>query len=168
MWFETKGSYASRQSVFFKRTLLLFWAVWLTLVCTTNVTDGAKALGQLPSSWKFASGNYDFLVKTTARYHPPDWANQVLFVGVICWEAATALLFWRAWWLYRGRADDSLAAVYVASTVGMALWGAFIIADEVFITYTVAATHWRLLIAQLVTLGVIECLPEDKNPSGQT
>jgi hypothetical protein len=30
----------------------------VTLVLATNVLDAAKALGLLPGSWSFASGNY--------------------------------------------------------------------------------------------------------------
>jgi hypothetical protein len=41
------------------------------------------------------------------------------------------------------------------------LWGAFLVADEVFIACVVAATQLRLFTAQLVTLLAIELLPED-------
>ena len=47
-----------------KRGLLLFWAAWLSVVFTTNLCDGAKALGVLGESWAFASGNYAFLART--------------------------------------------------------------------------------------------------------
>jgi hypothetical protein len=43
------------------------------------------------------------------------------------------------------------------------LWAAFILADEVFIAYAVAGTHWRLFIAQLTTLLAVELLPEGGN-----
>jgi hypothetical protein len=41
------------------------------------------------------------------------------------------------------------------------LWGAFLVADEVFIAYPLESTHLRLFIAYLVTLMTIELLPED-------
>jgi hypothetical protein len=137
-----------------KRGLLLFWALWLSLVLVTNVLDGAKALGLLAESWTFASGNYAFLCRTTARHGTPEWVNRVLFAGVIAWEALAALLFWLAAWTYRGR------LLYPAFAVGLSLWAAFILADEVFVAYEVAGTHWRLFVAQLVTLLAIELLPD--------
>jgi hypothetical protein len=143
-------------TVLLKRSLLLFWAVWLSVVFATNLTDGMKALGLLGESWAFASGNYRFLVQTTARYGTPDWLNGLLFVGVICWEGAAALLFWLALLKFRGRRP-----LYAAFTASLLLWGAFLIADEVFIAYAVAAAHWRPFTAQLATLLAVELLPED-------
>jgi hypothetical protein len=137
-----------------KRGLLLFWAAWLSLVLTTNVLDGAKALGLLAESWAFASGNYGFVAQTTARYGTPAWINGVLFAGVICWEGLAAVLFWLAGWTFAKR------WVLAAFAVGLALWAAFILADEFFIAYAIAATHWRLFIAQLATLLAVELLPE--------
>jgi hypothetical protein len=142
--------------VFLKRMLLLFWAAWLTVVLTTNLLDGAKALGLLEDSLAFASGNYQFLTQTTARYGTPNWVNGLLFVGVICWEGVAAALFWLAW----ARFPRRRRAVYAAFTASLALWGAFLLADEVFVAYAVAATHLRLFIAQLVTLLAVELLPD--------
>jgi hypothetical protein len=81
-----KGGPALWLVALLKRTLLLFWAGWLSLVFTTNLLDGAKAMGLLGSSWAFASGNYDFLVQTTSRYGTPGWLNALLFLGVVTWE----------------------------------------------------------------------------------
>jgi hypothetical protein len=148
-----------RPVLFLKRALLAFWAVWFTVVLLTNVFDAGKALGVLGDGWTFASGNYRFLTETTARYGPPAWVNGVLFAGVIAWEGVATLLFWWACCNVRSR-----RAVYAAFTVGVLLWGAFLIADEVCITYPVAGTHLRLFIAQLVTLLAIELLPDDSPP----
>jgi hypothetical protein len=147
-----------RSSAPLKRGLLFFWAAWLTLVFASNFCDGLKVCGWLPGSWAFASGNYDFLVQTTARYGPPAWVNGLLFVGVIAWEAAAALLFWHAGLRFRGR--DGRAATRLAFTAGLGLWAAFMLADEICIAYPVEATHLRLLIGQLASLLVIELLPD--------
>ncbi len=135
-----------------KRLLLVFWAAWFTIVFATNLCDAAKAAGILDNSWAFASGNYAFVCQTTARYGPPGWVNDALFAGVLLWEAVAAASFWWAVFAY---ANDNRPA-YVAFTVGVGLWAAFLIADEVCIAYTVEATHFRLLIAQMLTLLVIE------------
>jgi hypothetical protein len=142
-----------------KRGLLLFWAAWLTLVFATNVLDGAKAVGLLGGSWAFASGNYAFLCQTTARYGTPAWANALLFAGVVCWEGLAAVLFWLAGGTF-GAGRRGRRALYAAFAAGLSLWAAFLLADEVFIAYPVAATHWRLFTAQVATLLAVELLPE--------
>ncbi len=81
-------------SGFLKRSLLFFWAVWFTVVTATNACDALKELGLLGLGWQFASGNFAFLVETTARYDVPAWLNAILFAGVIAWEATAAAMFW--------------------------------------------------------------------------
>lgn len=144
-----------------KGCLLALWAAWQTVVFTTNLLDAGKALGFLNQSWPFASGNWRFMLETTARYGTPTWLSAILFSGVIFWEGLTALLFWLAFFKYRSGAAEAKRIVHAAFTVGLMLWGAFMIADEVFIAYAVEGTHLRLLIAQLATLLAIELLPEE-------
>jgi hypothetical protein len=144
-----------------KRTLLASWAAWLSVVFAANVADAMKAVGLLPESWAFASGNYRFLADTTARYGTPGWLNGLLFAGVICWEGAAAVLFWLACWAFRGR-----GVRYAAFTACLSLWLAFALADEVFIAYAVEGTHLRLFTAQLATLLAVELLPEGPSRSG--
>ena len=131
--------------LFLKRALLLFWALWLTVVFLTNLADGLKALGLLSEWWAFASGNFKFIGETTARYGTPPEVNGVLFAGVILWEPLAAGLFWRAGLIYRDRVT-SRPAVYAAFTASLLLWGAFVLTDEVLIAYAVAGTHLRLLL----------------------
>jgi hypothetical protein len=149
---------------FLKRALLLFWAVWLMMVFATNVLDGCKALGLLEEGWAFASGNYRFLTETTARYGTPAWLSGLLFLGVVGWEGAAALLFGLAW-LRFGSGQGGRRVLYAAFTAGLTLWAAFLVADEVFIAYVVAATHVRLFTAQLATLLAVELLPEIAPPT---
>ena len=149
-----------------KRSLILFWSVWLTVVFATNVCDGLKEIGGLDESWRFASGNFRFVAETTARYDAPDWLNRLLFAGVILWEGCAALLFWCAWWTAR-RGD--LRSLYRAFFVSLLLWGAFMVADELLIAYRVEATHMGLFTAQLATLLAIVLLPEEQvgSPDGR-
>jgi hypothetical protein len=152
-------------SLFLKRILLAFWAVWLTLVFATNLFDGGKAIGLLGESWVFASGNYRFLAETTARYGTPAWLDKLLFLGVVVWEGVAFLLFWLACWTFRGREKGSMSLLYTAFAVSLSLWAAFLLADEVFIAYAVEGTHLRLFIAQLATLLAVVLLPEDRPAS---
>jgi hypothetical protein len=155
-----------RAAVLLKRILLGLWAAWLTVVFATNVLDGMKALGLLPADWAFASGNYAFLAATTNRYGTPAWLNGLLFAGVIVWEGAAAVLFWLACGTFQGRGRRNTAVLYAAFGAGLSLWLAFVLADEVFISYQVEGTHLRLFTAQLATLLAVELLPEGQARPG--
>jgi hypothetical protein len=143
-----------------KRLLLLFWAVWWSVVFLSNVADAGKGLGVVDESWAFASGNWNFIQETTARYRTPAAVNVLLFAGAIVWEGTAAVLFWWAGWRFRGR-NSARKAVYRAFATALLLWGGFLVADEVLIAYPVAATHLRLFMAHLVTLIAVALLPEE-------
>jgi hypothetical protein len=145
---------------FLKRSLLLIWAVWLSVVFLSNLADAGKEAGLIGESWAFSSGNLKFIKETTARYGTPDLVNALLFVGIIVWEAVATLLFWWAFWTFRGK-ESGRRILYFAFTTALFLWGAFLIADELLIAYPLENTHLRLFIGYLVTLMTIELLPED-------
>jgi hypothetical protein len=46
----------------------------------------------------------------------------------------------------------------LAFAASLALWGAFMLMDEIFNAYQVESTHTRVFIAQLVTLLVLGLL----------
>jgi hypothetical protein len=131
------------------RLLLWIWALWLSVVALTNACDALKALGLLPKTFSFASGNYGFIQSVTAIHHTPTFVVAGLFAGVIAWEVVGAVLHWRA------ALQPTPAAVSRAFLVSIALWGAFMLADEVFISYDVEGTHLHLLIAGLVSVLVL-------------
>lgn len=141
-----------------KRGLVLGWAAWLTVVFLTNLFELLKVLNILPESWAFASGNFGFIQATTAIYTVPDTLNLLLFVGVVVWEALAALLLWRAFAGYSGRAG--LADINTAFAVSLALWVAFMLADELLMAYDIEATHMRIFTSQIVTLLAIHLLPD--------
>jgi hypothetical protein len=69
--------------------------------------------------------------------------------------------------LFRGQ-EESRRLRYAAFSVGLGLWSAFAIADELFIAYAVEGTHLRLFTAQLATLLAVELLPHGAgSESGQ-
>jgi hypothetical protein len=147
-------------AVALKLMLLLIWAAWFTIVFATNAFDGLKALEMLPPEWAFVSGNYRFVTETTARYGVPSWLNALLFLGVVAWEATAAMLFWCAVWRVRFPQTRGRSPARLAFAVSLGLWGAFLLADEIFIAYAVEGAHMRIFTAQLVTLLVVELLPE--------
>ena len=143
-----------------KQCLLLFWALWFSVAWLANVCDGLHACHRLGAGWKFVSGNYALLVETTRKYHPPPWLTAVLFVGVLCWEGGAALLFWCAFGAFHGVHQPGAQTLYPAFLVSLALWAAFLLADELCLAYETEATHLRVFVAQLVSLLVLTVLPE--------
>jgi len=140
--------------------LVLFWAVWLTIVTLTNLTDALKALGLLPDTFGWASYNHALVRDTVAAHGVPAVLAGILFAGVLLWELLAAALLWRAWNTMRRGAPGTAPAVTQAFAVNLALWSAFLVATELFINYATAATHKSTLIAQLATLLVVRGRPD--------
>jgi hypothetical protein len=145
-----------------KRTLLLFWAVWLTIVVASNLADALRAAGLLDASFPFASGNYATILEVTAPAELPNWVSAGLFAGVIAWEAASMLLFWIATLTYPKAGRSRWLPL--TFTVGLGLWAAFQIACEALpspLAYQLAGTHRLLFTEQLATLLAIILLPDE-------
>ncbi len=140
-----------------RRGIVFFWAAYFTLVLATNTTDALKALGVLPDSFAFASGNYALMHRVTRIFDVPDAGVALLFAGVLVWEAAAALLFWRA--VAAQRIGDLHARASAALLVGGALWAAFILADELLIAFEIPgleSTHVALLSLTLLSLLAVQ------------
>jgi hypothetical protein len=133
-----------------KRGLLIFWAAWTGLVFSSNAADGLKELRVLPESWVFASGNFNLMMKVTAIYHQPEWIVVTLFGGVIGWQAVGTWVYWRA-----AVKPSAGARILSAFGINLALWAAFMIADEVFLAYPMENVHRAVFTAQLLTLIVV-------------
>jgi sterol desaturase/sphingolipid hydroxylase (fatty acid hydroxylase superfamily) len=143
------------------RLIVGFWAAWFTLVFLTNLCDALKALGLVGEEWKFASGNWAFVVKTTGIYRVPAPLVGVLFAGVVAWEALSALLMWSAVRSLGGPPEGSrMGAVDRAFTVALGLFAAFALADELFIAYHVEGTHLQVFLALLASLLAVRLLPD--------
>ncbi len=141
-----------------KTGLVFFWSAWLTAVFLTNRFEGLQRLGILPESWKFASQNYAKIQKTVAVYSPPPWLAGLLFAGVILWQCFSLALLWNAFRLVLLAGFAALPQVDTAFIVLIALFGAFMLADEIFRAYDNQSSHMLIFIAQLATLLVFHLL----------
>lgn len=142
-----------------KRLTLFFWAAWLSVVAATNVLDVLKAVGPLPPSFAFASGNWGWINQTMDPLGVPREAQAALFGGAIAWEALAAALFWRACRAYRNRPLAQEPQAVAACGVNLALWAAFQVLDEVFLAYQPEAVHRAIFLNQLGTLLLLHLLP---------
>ena len=143
-----------------KRSLLLFWASWLTVVVTTNLLDVLQVLDVLPKSFKFVSGNWRWINQVMDPLGVPRGLQTVLFAGAIAWEALAAALFWQAVATYRGRPLVHERATLNACGVNLLLWAAFQVLDEVFLAYQPEGVHRAIFLNQIATLLVLHLLTD--------
>jgi hypothetical protein len=139
------------------RTVLVFWAAWLSIVATTNVLDGLAALDVVPASFRFVSGNWRWINQVMDPLAVPRGTQAFLFVAAIVWEVVAAALFWWAAATYRGRPLSRERVTLCACGVNLTLWAAFQVLDEVFIAYQPEAVHRVIFVSQLVTLLLLHC-----------
>src|SRR5262245_16662234 len=135
-----------------KRGSLLFWAAWLTVVAGTNVLDASRALGALPESFKFVSGNWAWINQTMDPLGVARGLQAMLFGYVIVWETLAAGLFWWATAAYRGGPPLRQRPIVLACFVNLALWAAFQVLDEVFLAYQPEGVHRAIFVSQIATL----------------
>jgi hypothetical protein len=157
--YEDKNMFNRIDTGTLKRGLLLFWALWLAVVVTTNVLDALQALGILPESFKFVSGNWQWINQTMDPLGVPRAVQAFLFAGVIAWEGLAAILFGWAFTSYRNRPLIQETATIWACGVNLALWAAFQVLDEVFLAYQPEDVHRGIFGNQILTLLMLYLLP---------
>lgn len=116
------------------RVVTIVLGAWLGVAAITNAFDLLGSLNVAPQLTAFASGNLAlmmFLVRSHAAV-PPGFLEFALS-GVIVIEAAAALLF------LRGRTTP-------AFVLALALFGAFIVIDDVFHGYDIEASHRGIFV----------------------
>jgi hypothetical protein len=143
-----------------KRAILLFWSLWTTIVVLMNTGDVLRVLGLLPENTAFASRNYQAIVHATRPFGLPPWLDLVLLLAATLWEAAAAILFWRALARYGRVAPLRWQSVYLAFTALFLLFCSFILADEVFHDYKIEGDHRGVALLLLGSILVMHLLPD--------
>ena len=143
----------------FKLGLLSFWSLWHGIVLLTNLFEGLKVLHVLPARWRFASTNYDAIVRATQKYHPAPWIPRLLFSGVLLWQVFILVGFGWAMVASVGSGSMDLNLANIAFGLSLSLLAAFIIADELCTEYDTEHGHILFFIAQLLTVIALAVLP---------
>ncbi len=131
------------------KVILFFWAFYFTLIFVTNSIDLLKHFRLIPKWWKFTSGNYTFMQKVTSAYKLT--ANTLIpgFVLIILIELTSAFYFWKVILLSTGINPD---LVYIPFSIGLAMFGGFVLLDEVFLSFLAEENHFRIFNALLLSL----------------
>lgn len=136
-------------AVTIQKIVLIFWSCYFSIVTLTNILDGLRAMGALSKEWKFASGNFEMIVQTTANLGVSAGVNAFLFCGVIILELIASILFWKS------VTNSNEGNIFSAFSIALILFAGFIMADEIFFAYAVEATHMRIFFGLLVSLIAI-------------
>jgi len=139
-----------------QKIVLAFWSCYFSIVTLTNILDAIRALGLLSKDWKFASGNFEMILQTTANLEVPAGVNAFLFCGVIILELTASILFWKSVF------HTTDTNIYSSHSAGLILFAGFIMADEIFFAYAVEATHMRIFFGLLVSLATLIILRRTK------
>ncbi len=80
---------------FFKKFLIIFWALWWFVAFITDILDVIQRFGFVHYSWIY-SDNYPFLVKALALYNAPQWVPLFFFAIIIIGSLISSIVFTRA------------------------------------------------------------------------
>jgi hypothetical protein len=146
------------------RALLLFWAIWFSVVTASNGADLLREAGLLSPDWRFASGNYSLVAESVALYSVSRaWAS-ALFALVLVAQLTASALFWRAALDASPFAPRARPGIMYAFLAGIGLFSAFLVFDEVLLIYrrlpNLETAHFAILCALLLSLSLIHLLGE--------
>src|SRR5262245_35169932 len=146
------------------RALLLFWALWFSVVSASNAADALREAGLLRADWQFVSGNFTLVAESLSFYAlSRSWAA-VSFAVVLLFEVTASVLFWRAAMDRELRSPDAARRVLPPFFVGIALFCAFLVLDELLLLYRrfpdLETAHFAILSALLLSLLIVHVLGE--------
>ena len=148
------------------RGLLLFWALWFSVVLGSNVADALRALGLLFEDCRFSSGNLDLLVDSVSVYSLSRFWAGAAFTLVLALQTTAAWLFWRATWDRQPLSPAAKPRILSPFVAGLVLFCAFLVFDEALLIYRrfpdLETTHFVIFCALLLSLALILLLGERK------
>lgn len=142
----------------FKKTIIVFWAIWWLIILWTDSVSAAAHLGVLNASW--APDKYTYFASTLNMYHVPAWFPAFLYVCILIWAFFTVITFmWACFslnknktvWLYRAN---------IAFIISLVFWFAFLIADQIIMRYDIEQIHIVQGGFQLLSFLSLYLLPD--------
>lgn len=124
------------------RIVMVVLGLWLAVAVVTNIIDLASTIrGGYPL--RGSSGNLLMMAQLIGVYFvPPFWLLEVLLAGVIVVEGAAAAFF------LMNRAT-------IAFALSVSLFGGFIVVDDIFLGYSIEASHRMIFIMLCVAYLVV-------------
>jgi hypothetical protein len=151
------------------RGLLFFWSAWFSVVFSTNLADGLRQAGLLPTGWRFTSGNFQLINQSIGIYSLQESWAAILFGAVVLVQLGAAMVFWRAFLDRDTVTKPDNPKVLQAFVLGIGLFAAFLVADEFFVVYDrlsgLETTHLLVLCGLLLSYLVIHVLSGHRQPA---
>lgn len=145
----------------FKQMTVFTWALWWSIALATDFTEALQDFGWLQLRWH--AENYPFLVTTLSKYGLPEWVSLVCYVGIILWMIGLTILFWRAAITPYAQRATWLSRVNLAFTVGLGLWFAFYLADQLVLDFSLEQNHMVQGNAMFISFIALYVLPDRLN-----
>ncbi len=143
----------------FKRVVLLFWAMFFSMVALTNFVDLMGEFGVF--EWTFLnSGNFEYLSETVKVYDIGPGITKALLVGAFLIELIAAVLFWRAL-IGSGTEPGARTRAIGAVSFGVLVWTAFVFMTEFFVAYGSESPFRELLVIMIAAGLVIVLVPDE-------
>jgi hypothetical protein len=144
---------AAEPSRLLKRVLVLFWAMYFSLVALTNLVD---LLGQFNAlHWTFLnSENFSYIRSVVKVYHLGTVPTKALLTGALIIEATAAVLFWRA------ALERHTRAVLQALCFGAVVWIGLIFMTEFFVAYSAEPVFRELLTLTIASAVFVAVAPD--------
>lgn len=143
-----------------KSGILLFFGTWFFIAFLTNFFDGLHSLDYL-NLWKFRSGNFNQLLQVFSFYQVSPKLTGILFTCDIIVQGISSILFYIAFSQFYWN-KKPWPWINCAFGISIALWGVFLIMEEVFIAYGYEGTHIQLAIFELISFAIIHLIPSQQ------
>ncbi|EHL31590.1 hypothetical protein LDG_6251 [Legionella drancourtii LLAP12] len=156
-----KGTIVNWQidNTYFKKIIILFWALWWLIALWTDVVGGLAHIGWIHARWA-PDTNYPFLVQTLKMYPLPDWVPPFFFIGIILWSLLSAGLFcWASMGLHKER-ELWMFRAQCAFIVSLTFWFVFFLADQITMKFDVEENHMVQGGFELLCYLALYLLPE--------
>lgn len=143
---------------FFKRLIVVTWALWWLIAFVTDFLGALQDLGLVSFSW-LQAGNYTAIVQAVAPFGSPTWLDVVLFAGIIAWSFLSALFLCLAAFTPSHPRERWMRLVNAGFIISMAEWFAFFIADQIVQEFDLEGNHMEQAGVQLLCFIALYALP---------
>lgn len=146
-------------NLYFKKGLVIFWALWWLIALWTDIVGVLSHLGIIQASWA-PDTNFPFLVSSLAIYHSPVWLAWLFIIGILSWSFVSSAAFVMASFCSAGSKQVWLKWVNLAFVISLGFWLAFFLADQMVMKFDLEQNHMVQGGFELLTFLAIHLLPE--------
>ena len=139
----------------FSQMIILFWALWISVVSITDLCDFMVHLHLLPNTFPAVSGNINLVFGFLSRYDLDSIQIAYTVYTLIILSALTiTLAYWRAFIASFTNKNHYVCRSVMAFLLNAGMVSFFLVIDEIFIQYEAGHNHMVRLSAILINFLV--------------